>query len=250
MSIGCIRAVISLEVWTQREGDDMKAADVMVTRVITARPEEHVRDVANRLLENRVSALPVVDGDGKLVGIVSEGDLMRRSEIGTERRHPWWLALFSRGAAEAKDFVKANSQRVGDVMSSPVISAKPDASLAEIASLLESKGIKRVPIVDQGRLVGIVSRANLLQALAMSAKGTATSAGDDGALRRRVLDRLQSESWVPWMLNVTVNDGTVNLWGIASSEAEKKAARVAAETTPGVRSVEDNIIVRTLVMDT
>jgi CBS domain-containing protein len=223
----------------------------MVSRVITARPEEHVRDVAARLLQNRISALPVVDEAGKVVGIISEGDLMRRSETGTALHRSWWLALFAGSEELAKDFVRANAQRVADVMTHPVITAAPDTNLGEIASLLESKGIKRVPVVDQGRLVGIVSRANLLQALAKASQETATVFGaGDAEVRQRILDRLQGQGWTPWLLNVTARDGVVDLWGVASSEAEKKAARIAAESTPGVRTVNDNVMVKASLMDT
>ena len=189
----------------------MKAADVMVSNVITVNVNATIGEVAATLLNNHISAAPVVDEKGELVGIVSEGDLMRRPEIGTTRRHSWWLELISTGWASANEYIKSHSGKVADVMTRKVVTAKPDTPLGEIAGLLERNRIKRVPIVEGGKLVGIV-RA--------------------------------SEPWRPTMLTVTVQDGTVDLWGLVHSVEEKKAAQLAAETTPGVRAVVNNIIVQ------
>lgn len=224
----------------------MKAADVMVTGVITVGPDACVQDVAHILLTNRISGVPVVDDKGKLVGIVSEGDLMRRAEAGTGRRRSWWLALLTDDAVLADDFVKEHSRKVVDVMTRDVITAAPDTPLQKIADLLEKHAIKRVPIVEDGKLVGIVSRANLLQALASLRKVIeADVTPDDELIRRNVLARLNTESWVKRLLiNVIVHDGNVDLWGIVKSRSEKKAIKVAAEVTPGVRAVNDNLIIQ------
>jgi CBS domain-containing protein len=224
----------------------MKAADVMVTNVITVGPDISVQEVAQILLSARISAVPVVEAGGELLGIVSEGDLMHRAEAGTGRRRPWWLAAFLGKEALAAEFVKEHSRRVTDVMTREVVTATPETSLSDIANLLEKNAIKRVPIVKDGKVVGIVSRANLLQALAVAGKkleGTAPS--DDSTIRDKVITQLDAEPWTrPSLINVIVQDGTVELWGIVDSASEKKAVRIAAEVTPGVRAVNDNLIIR------
>jgi CBS domain-containing protein len=223
----------------------MKAADVMVSNVITAGANDTIEDVAATLLKNHISALPVVDDKGALVGIVSEGDLMRRPEIGTGKRHSWWLETLIGPRSSATEYIRSHSHKVADVMTRVVITAAPDAPLGEIAALLERNRIKRVPIVDKGKIVGLVSRANLVQALAsVSAKIPALGSADDSELRKRVTARLKAEPWRPSMLTVTVHDGVVDLWGLVSSAEEKKAARLAVEVIPGVRSVTDNLIIQ------
>jgi len=223
----------------------MKASDVMVTSVISVGPDACLQDVAHTLLANGISAVPVIGIDCKLLGMVSEGDLMRRAEAGTERRRPWWLAMFTGREALAAEYVKEHSRKVTDVMTRHVVTAEPDTPLQEIATLLEKNGIKRVPIVQSGRVVGIVSRANLLQALASFRKQADIGASNDLAIREGVLNRLKAESWArPSLINVIVQDGTVELWGIVDSQTERKAVRVAAEVTPGVRAVNDNMIIR------
>jgi CBS domain-containing protein len=221
----------------------MKAADVMVTDVITVRPEMTVQEVAEILLDNRISAVPVVDADGHLIGIVSEGDLIRRAEIGTDKRRSWWLNLLTLPEIRASEFVKSHARKVADVMTQRVITATEDASLGEIATLLEKHGIKRVPIVRGDRVVGLVSRANLLQAFASSsADATVSVSQDDQAIRQQVLEQIRSQpSGMPWLLTVTVRDGVVELWGPVQSEEQRSAIRVAAEVTPGVKTVKDNL---------
>lgn len=224
----------------------MKAADVMVTNVVTVGPDACVQDVARTLLDSRISAVPVIGSDGKLLGIVSEGDLMRRVEAGTGRKRPWWLAILTGREVLASEFVKEHSRKVTDVMTRRVVTAAPDTPLSTVANLLEKNAIKRVPIVQDGKVVGIVSRANLLQALASLNKGAevATPVADT-KIRENVLAQLKAEPWTrPSLINVIVQDGAVELWGIVDSVTEKKAVRVAAEVTPGVRAVNDNLIIR------
>lgn len=226
----------------------MQAQDVMVYPVITVAPTATVRDAAALMLERHVSALPVVDAAGKLVGILSEGDLMRRVETGTERRKSWWLRLFTVEAAAATEYAKAHARSVADVMSTRVITATPETRLHEIATLLEKHRIKRVPIVWNGEIVGIVSRANLVQALATARQPMAAEATDT-EIRKRIMAELGDQPWADTLLiNVTVKDGVVDLWGITRSDAEKTAIRVAAETTPGVKSVNDNLVARAIAM--
>jgi len=221
----------------------MKVRDVMVSPVITVRPSSSVKEVARILLKNHISAVPVLDDQGKLVGIVSEGDLMRRAEAGTERQHHWWLGLIGEQRLAA-EFVKAHAVKVADVMTRNVITATPDMPLNLFASLLEKNSIKRMPILQNGQLVGIVSRANLIQALAADRKGLEIAIAD-GTIRDKLFAHLKSQPWAQTaLLNITVNDGVVDLWGITGSEEERRAIRVAAEITPGVRAVNDNLVKR------
>lgn len=225
----------------------MNATDVMVRRVITTGPNSTVRDVATILITNHISAVPVVGDDGKLLGIISEGDLLRRSETHTERQRSWWLEWLTTSETLAAEFVKSHSRRVGDVMTRNVITARPDTPLHEIATLLEHNQIKRVPIVQNGELVGLVSRANLVQALA-SQRDSAATTPDDKALREAVMANLEKESWARVaLINITAHSGTIDLWGFVNSEAEKGAIRVAVEVTPGVGAVNDNLVVRPIM---
>jgi CBS domain-containing protein len=223
----------------------MKAADVMVQNVISIAPDATVGEAADLLLTHRISAMPVVDGSGKMVGIISEGDLLRRAEAGTELRRSHWLEWMTPGQTLAAEFVKSHGRRVSDVMTRRVISVSPDTPLNEVATVLEQNGIKRVPIVENGKLVGILSRANLVQALAALYKKAAPATVDDAELRACVVAQLEAQSWShPSLLNVIVHDGTVELWGIVDSAAEKNAVRVAAEVIPGVKAVNNNVLVR------
>jgi CBS domain-containing protein len=222
----------------------MKAHDVMVSPVVTVKRSATVKDVAKLFLEHQISAVPVVDEQGKLVGIVSEGDLVHRAEIGTEQHRSWWLLLFPEDQALAADYIKAHGRKVEDVMTRNVITATPDTPLNEIARLLEAHGIKRVPIMRDGQLVGIVSRANLVQAVASSGSKLEIPLSDAN-IRNKLLAHLNTQRWArTGLLNATVSDGVVDLWGITGSETERKAIRVAAETMAGVRAVNDHLMVR------
>jgi len=224
----------------------MKAAEIMVTNVITVTPNQSVQEVAEILLERRISGVPVLNAAGELVGIVSEGDLMRRADAGTGHRRSWWLRLLMGREGLAQEFVRENARKVADIMTQHVITASPETPVSDLAELLERNAIKRVPIVDGRKVVGIVSRANLLQALAALRKQiTVERPVGDAALRDLVLAQLKSEPWMRTsLINVTAHDGTVDLWGIVDTPIEKDAMRVAAEITPGVRKVNDAIIVR------
>jgi CBS-domain-containing membrane protein len=190
----------------------MKAADVMISNVITVGVDASIGEVAAILLNNHISAAPVVDENGELVGIVSEGDLIRRPEIGTSERHSWWLELISNEWASATECIKSHSRKVADVMTRDVITAKPDTPLGDIAALLERNRIKRVPIVEEGKLAGLVSRANILQALASATKKLSSlTTANDSELRKKVQSRLAAEPWHPSMLTVTAVTSTTGL---------------------------------------
>lgn len=220
----------------------MRVRDVMVAPVITVTPSTSVQEAAKLLLERKISAAPVLDEKGTLVGIVSEGDLLHRVEAGTERHRAWWLQAFVEDDSLAAEYVKSHGRKVSDVMTRSVMTATPETPLHEVATLMEKNAIKRLPILENGHLVGIVSRANLLQAVA-SARQLLEITPSDKAIRDRILASLKAEAWAhTGLLNVTVSDGIVDLWGVAESKAERKALKVAAESTPGVRAVNDNLV--------
>ncbi|MYZ49276.1 CBS domain-containing protein [Propylenella binzhouense] len=223
----------------------MNAADVMTKDVITVPPEMTVREAAEILLQHRISAVPVVDAAGKLVGILSEGDLVRRHEIGTERRRSWWLQVFSDTSASGQDYVKSHGLRVADIMTRDVVTADESTSLAEIANRLERYGVKRLPIVRDGRVVGIVSRSNLVRALASVPISVPAAAASDNEIRESVMAHIRAQPWgMPWLTNASVHDGVVEIWGMVNSDDERRAIRVAAESTPGVRAVNDHMMIR------
>ncbi len=228
----------------------MKARDVMVSPVITLKPTATVKEAARLFLERHISAAPVVDDGGKVIGIVSEGDLLHRVEAGTEARRPWWLRILASEETVAQDYIKAHGQRVEDVMTRDVVTVSPETPLQEIANLLESKRIKRVPVLSNGQLVGIVSRANIVQAVASAGRGLQIPISDS-AIREKLLAHLNKQPWAhTFLLNITVNDGIVDLWGSARSEVEKKAIRVAAESIPGVRAVNDHLTIERMLIRT
>jgi CBS domain-containing protein len=220
----------------------MNAADVMTSNVISVRADASVGEIAEILLTNRISGVPVVDDAGDLIGIVSEGDLIHRVEVGTERRRSWWLELLSSKQILAHEFIKAHARKAADLMTRHVITVRPGTPLSDLASLLDKHGIKRVPVTENGKLVGIVSRANLVQALFKPRQDTvAEKAVTDSALRDKILAQLKFEPWWPGDVNVIVRDGAVELWGIVESQVENDAIRVAIEEVPGVRSISNHI---------
>jgi CBS domain-containing protein len=226
----------------------MNAADVMASDVICVAPDASVAEIAETLLANRISAVPVVNESGALLGIVSEGDLIRRVESDTERHRSWWLELLTGKQLLAREYVKSHALKAADVMTKPVITVKPDTPLGEIATLLEKHKIKRVPVMKGRQLVGVVSRANLIQSLvSRENKNEPDMSMEDSVLLKRVLGNLRSNPWWPGNINVIVRDGTVELWGLVDSEVEKAAVRVAVEVTPGVRAVSNKLSVKSML---
>jgi CBS domain-containing protein len=224
-----------------KESIAMLARDVMTKNVVTVRPETPVKEIAGTLLDRRISAVPVVDGKGVIVGIVSEGDLMRRPESGGEGHRSWWLAFFSLPEDDARRFVKAHGRFASDVMTRKVVTVAENEPLEEVASVLERARIKRVPVVQDGKLVGIISRADLLRGIA-SAKIAKTPSVGDRTLQQAVEAALRKHpGYGMEFVTVTVQDGVAHLWGGVEQQAEKDAARVATENVPGVREVKDMI---------
>ncbi len=221
----------------------MNASDVMVHDVITIGPDDDVSRAAKLLVDHDVSALPVVDGDRHVVGILSEADLLRRAEIGAEKQRPWWLEAVMPASVLAMDYAKSHGRKVSEVMSEDVIAAAEDATLAEIAALLEKHRIKRVPIVRDGKLVGVVSRANLIQALASAPVASHDDQEGDRAIRLELMDRLGKQAWTGFgERNIVVANGLVHIWGLVYSPEEHKALLALAEDVPGVKGVSDEMI--------
>ena len=222
----------------------MLARDVMTTPVIAVPPDTGVKDIAALLLECRISAVPVVDADGRVRGIVSEGDLINRADTGTRHRRSWWLEMLNGPEERSRDYLHTHGQRAEDVMTRDVVATSEDTPLPEIASLLEKHHVKRVPVLREGRLVGIVSRANLLQGFALS-EPTWTMRRDDREIRDALKGALNEAGLPMHQVNVTVTGGAARLWGWIDAEVQRQAAHAAAETTPGVKRLEDNLVVTT-----
>ena len=220
----------------------MQAQDVMTANVITVQPDSSVQYIAKRLIENRISAVPVVDGGGRLVGIVSEGDLMRRYESGTERHSSWWLFLLASPEETARNYVKVHGKHAKDVMTPRVITVNENTPIQEVAETLEKHHIKRVPVMSGDKLVGIISRANLIRGLA--AQPTATdSITDDRTIKASVEQALSEAGVRRAFLDVIVSGGTVTLWGMVETLEEKEAVCVAAEMAPGATRVQDHLTI-------
>jgi CBS domain-containing protein len=215
----------------------------MTPHVLSVPPEESVVTAAQLMLEKRISGLPVIDAGGKLVGIVTEGDFLRRAETGTRRQRPRWIEFFMGPGRLADEYVRLSGRKVGDVMTDEVQTVAPDAPLEQIVRLMERHRIKRVPVVHDGKVVGIVTRANLLRAVASFAGQIAPLAPEDAAIRDQLLASLKDQPWAPvTAVHVTVRNGVVQLSGVITDERQRQALRVAAENVPGVKNVEDDIV--------
>lgn len=221
----------------------MLARDVMTTTVLTVTPDTDVGEIARILLDAHISAIPVLGENGSLVGIVSEGDLIHRAEADTRRRPSWWLRLLTTPEEPAERYVREFGRRARDVMSKDLITVSPDTPLTEIAAMLEKYHIKRVPVVENDRLVGIVSRANLLRGVATWHKPTGVRV-EDSNIRTTLLQALNEAELPMHLVNVTVTDGVVEIWGVVESDAQIDAARAAAEATVGVVRFENHLMRR------
>jgi CBS domain-containing protein len=220
----------------------MRAEDVMTRSVVSISSDSTVFDAAELLISMHFSALPVVNGKGELIGIVSEADLMRRPEIGTTPHHSWLARLFADGSQTAAEFVKFNSRRVADVMTKKVVAVDRNATLSDVTETMARHKVKRVPVVENGFLVGIVSRSNLLQALMARETPADAAAPPDDELRLKVIAAVDKQPWSSaWPTNVAVNAGVVHLWGLVANKTVLNAYRVAAENVPGVKKVKNHL---------
>jgi CBS domain-containing protein len=223
----------------------MNAGDVMIREVVTVGPETPVLQIVQLLLARGISGVPVVDEDGTLVGVVSEGDLLRRVEIGTEKRRGRWRAFFTGTATLAEEYVRSHGALARDIMTREVVTVDRATPLGEIAELMEERHIKRVPVLEDGKLVGLVSRSNLLRAFASQQPGPSSAvAADDTAIREALLAELDRQTWSRRAENtVVVTDGIVHLWGLVATQEELRAVELAASGVPGVKGVRNHMIV-------
>jgi CBS domain-containing protein len=220
----------------------MKAQDVMTRSVISIGPNETVARAIRLMLQKRISGLPVIDVMGRLVGMVTEGDFLRRAETSTHRQRPRWLEFIVGPGRLADEYVHAHGRKIHEVMTPDPVTITEDTPLEEVVTLMEKRRIKRVPVVRGDRVVGIVSRANLLHAVAGLAVQATPANVDDQAIRERLLAELGKEKWAPLgALDITVRDGVVDLWGTITDERERQALIVAAENVPGVKQVKDHV---------
>lgn len=225
----------------------MKASDIMTLGATTVRPDTTIEHAARVMLEHHVSGLPVVNAQGKLLGIVTERDLLRREEIGTERHRPRWLEIWLSARQLAQEYAQEHGRKVEHVMSRDVASVGPDTAVSEIVDLMEDRGIKRLPVVSDGKVIGIVSRSNLLSALSRHTGDIPSSVFSDLAIRKSILDEVESKPWAHGAtIDIVVRDGVVNLNGTVADEKVRAAIRIAAENTPGAVRVVDNLRVVTL----
>ena len=220
----------------------MKAKDVMTSPVVSIEPDASIWQAVRIMLQRHISGLPVIDQKGALVGIVTEGDFLRRAETGTQRRRPRWLEYLIGPGRLADEYTRAHGRKVSEIMTADPLTISEDTPLDEIVRLMEKRQIKRLPVVRDQQVVGIVSRANLVHALASVARDIRPALAEDQAIRDRIVAELASQTWAPVALvDVQVRDGVVELWGMITDERERKAIVVAAENAPGVKAVNDHL---------
>lgn len=219
----------------------MRAHQIMTRQVITIGADTPIAEAAATMLRYHVSGLPVVNDSGKLIGVVSEGDFLRRAEIGTQRRRPRWLQVLLGPGKSATDFVHERGRKVGEIMTSDPYTATEDTSLEEIVRVMEKHHIKRLPVLDGDRIVGIVTRSNLLRAVADLAQDVPDPTADDDHIRERIIAAIDKTDWRPFGLAVNVRGGVVHLHGVITDEASRRAAMVAAENVAGVKEVHDHL---------
>jgi len=223
----------------------MIVSDVMTRKVLSVAPEETVEHAANLMLRHGISGLFVVDAKGTLCGVVTEGDLLRRDEIGTERHRPWWLRVLVSPGKQALDFTRTHGRKVSDVMTPEVTCVGSGTSLEEVVEIMEKQRIKRVAVQENGHMVGVVARSDLLRALLSREreKLPPTASEDDRTIRASILATLEGASWAPMTtLNVTVASGVVDVWGTITNPDERRAICVIAENVPGVTVVHDHLV--------
>ena len=219
----------------------MQVKDVMTINVISIGADETVAKAAGLMLQNRISGLPVVDKEGELVGMVTEGDFLRRGELGTQRRRPKWLEFIVGPGKLAEEYVRTSGRRVEDVMTPDPWTISEDDSLDAVVEMMERHNIKRLPVTRGDRMVGIISRANLMHALATVARDLPPPAGGDSAIRANILAAIAKQDWAPH-INVIVKDGVAELRGIVTDDRERQGLVVAAENVAGVKKVHDHLV--------
>ena len=219
----------------------MRVKDVMTPKIISVGADETVVNAARLMLRHQISGLPVIDKEGELVGIVTEGDFLRRGELGTQRRRPKWLEFVLGPGKLAQEYVQASSKKVEDVMTPDPQTIGEDESLETVVDMMERHRIKRIPVTRGGRVVGIISRANLMHALASLARDANPPTGDDSTIRDSIMATIARQDWAPHV-NVIVKDGVAELYGVVTDDRERQGLVVAAETVPGVKRVVDHLV--------
>jgi CBS domain-containing protein len=221
----------------------MKAQEIMSRQVITVRRDSDLGAAIATMLDHGISGMPVVDENGKPVGMLTEGDLLRRPELGTERRRPRWLEFLLGPGRLAAEYTHTHGRGVADAMTHELHCATPDMPLQQVVDMMERHRIKRVPVQDNGRLVGIITRTNLLRALALAAPALPAASTSDEEIRERLAQELAATAWAPRsMLDIVVRDREVHLYGAILDGRERDALRVAARNIPGVAAVHDHLV--------
>lgn len=221
----------------------MKAADVMTRNVVSVKPDATVLQAARLMLQHHISGLPVIDDGGRLVGVLSEGDFLRRRETATERRRSRWLEFLMGPGKIASEYTHSHGNKVSEVMTDEVATVSEDTPLEAIVELMEHRRIKRVPVMRGDTVVGIVTRSNLMHAMVSLARAMPKPEQADAAIRNQLLTEMERQQWAPIATtNVVVHDGVVELWGVIVDERQRKALTVAAENTPGVKAVKDHLV--------
>jgi len=218
----------------------MRAHQIMTRQVITVVTGAPIVEAANTMLHNHISGLPVVDETGKLAGIISQGDFIRRAEIGTQRKRGRWLKLLLGPGKVAWDFVHERGRKVRELTTLDPCTVTEDATLEDVV-LMEQNNVKRLPVMRGDQLVGIVTRSNLLQAVAELAREVPDPTADDDQIRNRIITSIEKTDWRPFGLGVIVRNGNVHLSGVITNERSRQAAIVAAENVSGVRKVHDHL---------
>ena len=219
----------------------MRVKDIMTLNVICVVPNEAMVNAARLMLQHQISGLPVVDKEGELIGIVTEGDFLRRSELGTQRRRPKWLEFVLGPGKLAQEYVRASGKKIEDVMTPDPWTIGEDESLEAVVDMMERRRIKRIPVTRNGRVVGIISRANLMHALASLARDASPPAGGDSTIRDSIMATIAKQDWAP-RVNVIVKDGVAELHGVVTDDRERQGLVVAAESVPGVKRVVDHLV--------
>jgi CBS-domain-containing membrane protein len=202
-----------------------------------------VLQAARLMLQHHISGLPVIDKAGKLIGVLSEGDFLRRQETRTERRRSRWLEFLMGPGRTAAEYTHSHGSKVSEVMTGDVRTVSEDTSLEDIVELMERYRIKRVPVLRGSEVVGIVTRSNLMHAMVSLVRKAPPTAADDATIREQLLAEMKKEQWAPAaMTNVVVRDGVVELWGVIIDERQRDALKVAAENIPGVKAVKDHLV--------